>query len=245
MEKNKTMEMTIYEMLGIKTFRKMAFALRDTLNYPATIGMTKEERKRYLYKSPSNYNIGKIKRIEDLERFKKMLYLNAGIHIVGLSLLIPDYMRMAEGTASIQASTYYVTLGLINSYCIMLQRYNYIRLNILLKKMKKHFDKDNNGIREELRTIEASLPYHTFSSIDENENETSTSFEELITNADRKKLEEYRQFLERVIECNREIQESEFNWGDDQIEMDLPIEKRKNLRLTLRNERNRFSAMCS
>lgn len=43
MKKNKNLEMKIYELLGVKIFRKMAFALAYILSLPLKLTMTKKE----------------------------------------------------------------------------------------------------------------------------------------------------------------------------------------------------------
>lgn len=102
MKKNKNFEMRIYELLGIKIFRKMAFALRDKIWILFTLKMSKEERKDYLYHTASNYNLGKVKSLEDIIKFKKHLFSNAIIHLVGLLCLIPNVMKVGGGIVPYQ-----------------------------------------------------------------------------------------------------------------------------------------------
>ena len=54
MKKDKPTEMRIYELLGIKTFRKMAFVFRDFIWNIFLLKMSKEERKKFLYHNASN-----------------------------------------------------------------------------------------------------------------------------------------------------------------------------------------------
>ena len=93
MSKKKNMELKIYELLGIKTFRKLAFKLRDIFILPFTLKMTKEERQNLLYERPSNYIMKKGNGIKDLQDFKKQLLLNTGIHLWALSVCIPSFLR--------------------------------------------------------------------------------------------------------------------------------------------------------
>ena len=60
--------MKFYELLGIKVFKKMAFFIRDIVTLPLTFKMSKEERKKTLYNTASNYNIGKSKSLEDIKK---------------------------------------------------------------------------------------------------------------------------------------------------------------------------------
>ena len=72
-KKGKNIELKIYELLGVKIFRKMAFGLRDKIWILYTLKMSKEERKDYLYHTASNYNLGKVNSLEDIKKFKKEL----------------------------------------------------------------------------------------------------------------------------------------------------------------------------
>lgn len=48
MKKTKNIEMKIYELLGVKVFRKMVFTFRDILLFPLTIKMSKEEKRNFI-----------------------------------------------------------------------------------------------------------------------------------------------------------------------------------------------------
>ncbi len=71
----KNMEMRIYELLGIKIFRKMAFGFCYILLFPKTLKMSKEERKEFykeFHNFRSNYHLGKVKSLEDVRNFKNI-----------------------------------------------------------------------------------------------------------------------------------------------------------------------------
>lgn len=138
-KKLKNIELKIYELLGIKVFRKMAFELYKAIGLPFTIFISKEARRK-IYSSPSNYNMKKGHGLQDLRDFKKMLLLNTSIHIWALSLCLPHFFKVITGTASTLATINNLIPIVINLYCIMLQRYNFIRINEVIKKgfhMKK------------------------------------------------------------------------------------------------------------
>ena len=162
MKKNKTIEMRIYELLGIKFFRKMAFGLHDILKFPLTIKMSNEERHDFLHNRASNYNLGKINSLEEVKKFKKHLFINSGIHIWALLFCLPNFLKVIGGTASLSTSIINLTCIDINLYCIMLQRYNGIRINQLIKKMTSRYDKQKEAIKEELRKEEPLLLNHTY-----------------------------------------------------------------------------------
>ncbi len=54
--------MSIYELLGIKLFKKMVFLFSDIIVFPITFRIPKKERKKFLNSISSNYNLGKAKR---------------------------------------------------------------------------------------------------------------------------------------------------------------------------------------
>ena len=123
-KKEKNIELKIYELLGVKTFRKLVFKLRYISIIPFTRHMTREERHNIIYNTPSNYNMKKGHGIQDLRDFKKQLLINAGIHIFGLITCIPSFLNVIGGTATLFATIVTPFLASINTYCIMLQRYN-------------------------------------------------------------------------------------------------------------------------
>lgn len=129
----------------------MACGLHDVLVFPLTIKMSKEERKDFLYNTTSNYNIGKIKSLEDVKKFKKELFINTGLHLWALSLCLSNFLEIVRGTASLSITIINLIGVGINLYCIMLQRYNCIRINQLIKKMTPQYEKQKEAIKEELR----------------------------------------------------------------------------------------------
>ena len=54
--------MRIYELLGIKLFKKMVFLFRDIIVFPIIFRIPKKERKKFLNSISSNCNLGKAKR---------------------------------------------------------------------------------------------------------------------------------------------------------------------------------------
>ncbi len=132
-KKENDIELKIYELLGIKTFKKMAFKLRDFVFLLVNFKMPKEERHKFLYEKPSNYIMKKGKGIQDLQDFKKKLLINAGIHlssilisIGSLLICIPYFLKITDSTASLLttilklAFTICYLFIVINIYCVML-----------------------------------------------------------------------------------------------------------------------------
>ena len=170
-KKDKSIEMKLYELLGIKVFKKMAFFVRDIVTLPLTFKMPKEERKKSLYNTASNYNIGKSKSLEDIKKFKKQLFKNAGIHIFALLAFIPSFIKIIIGMASLSTTIIVLPAMVMNIYCIMLQRYNCIRINQLIEKMTPRYEKQKDAIKEELIEKDSLLLEHSYKIIDKKEKE--------------------------------------------------------------------------
>lgn len=239
MKENKNIEMRIYELLGVKVFRKMAFGLRDILAFPLTIRMSKEERHDFLYNGASNYNLGKVKSLEDVKKFKKQLLINSGIHVWALSVCLPNFLKVIGGTASLSTAIIDLTCIGINLYCIMLQRYNGIRINQLIEKMTPRYERQKDAIKEELRKEDSLLLEHTYKIVDKKERETSITFEDLIANANIEQLKQYREYLAHFQSVNQSMQENDFYSAKHQVAVSIPMEKHKTLKLELKpNKKN-------
>ena len=196
MKKNKNLEMKIYELLGVKIFRKIAFSLASIISLPKKRKMTKEEWENYNNKT-SNYNIGKVKDLDDVKKYKKQMYLNTSIHTFGLFLCMVDLLLGG-------ADAFFIIMTLINIYCIMLQRYNIIRLNKVIKKFYPKYEHQKEEIKKEVK-------------------EREVTFEELLNNSSLSELKAYRESL-NYFKCAETIDE-------DKTEYDFPISKTTSLRL--------------
>lgn len=235
-KKDKSIEMKLYELLGIKVFKKMAFFVRDIVTLPLTFKMPKEERKKSLYNTASNYNIGKSKSLEDIKKFKKQLFKNAGIHIFALLAFIPSFIKIILGTASLSTTIIVLPAMVMNIYCIMLQRYNCIRINQLIEKMTPRYEKQKDAIKEELIEKDSLLLEHTYKIIDKKEKEISVNFEDLIANASIDELKKYRNYLAYLQIVNRVVQVNDLCPDKEEIDMSMPIEKNKTLKFEFKNQ---------
>lgn len=134
----KNKEMKLYEKLGVREFRWLAFSLRKVFLYPFTIGMSEAERRNF-FNSPDNYNMGYTRNIKEIGAYKKNLFLNAGIHVFSLLYCIKGFIDYP----------YLITVPLlalpiaINIYCLMLQKYNYIRIKQFTERIKSRNEKVN------------------------------------------------------------------------------------------------------
>lgn len=115
MKKSQKIEMKIYELLGVKLFRKAAFKLEKIVH-------RKDKGKN------TNYHIQK-NQLNSLEDFKKYLFYNGAIHtnnlIRGIPLLVLMYLLNLKTLSLIGLSAWLLK----DAYCVMLQRYNWIRLS--------------------------------------------------------------------------------------------------------------------
>ena len=236
MKNNKNIEMFIYELLGVKSFKKMAFALRDNMWILRTLKMSKEERHNYLYNTASNYNLGKVESLEDLKNFKNEIFWNAEIHLFGFLISMLFFIKFIVGSAFLAAIITLIS-SVINLYCVMLQRYNCIRINQLIKKMTPRYEKQKDAIKDELIKENSLLLEHTYKIVDKNERETTINFEDLIANANIKQLKMYREYLAYFQSINQSMRENNFYFAEHQIDMSVPIEKQKMLKLEFKSNK--------
>lgn len=80
--------------------------------------------------------------LKDLKDFKKCLYFNSGIHICVLIICIINLF--------IRSFIIQIPFIILNLYCLMLQRYNYIRINNIIKKYEDIENKKINNIKDEI-----------------------------------------------------------------------------------------------
>lgn len=234
-KKGKNIELKIYELLGVKIFRKMAFGLRDTLAFPLTLKMSKEERKKFLYNTASNYIMKKGNGLQDLRDFKKQLWLNAGIHIWALSLCLPNFLKVIGGTASTFTTIINLITITINIYCIMLQRYNCVRINEVIKKGIPREEKKKNEIKDELKQVDSLLKEHNYKIVNKRNKEKIITFDELLQNATLEQLREYRDYLKLFQKCREQFEFSQgFQEQEQQMDIKVPLEKNKKLKLELK-----------
>ena len=132
MTKKYKIESKIYEFLGIKSFKKAVFKLEKIIH--------KKDGKKNI-----NYHIKNSINKQSVDDFKKYLYYNGTIHIKNLLFDIPAVIL----TIVLKFNPLIIIilfLWLIKDlYCVMLQRYNWIKIKYLEKKLE---------VREE-RNIEA------------------------------------------------------------------------------------------
>lgn len=242
MKKNKNIEMKIYELLGVKIFKKFIFRLFNTLEFFLTTKNSKEASKKALYNPTSNYNLGKTKSLEDIKKFKKQLFINASIHtwalIWTLSMCILNSLKITGETVLLPITITNLSAIIINLYCIMLQRYNYIRINQVIKKMRPQYEKQKEKIKEELSKNDAMLKNHTYKIINKKGKENNIYLENLIESANIEQLKQYREWLSYFQIPNQKIYGNSDPSKDKFINDSIPIENHKTLKLELKNKLN-------
>ena len=234
--KNKDVEMRIYELLGVKIFRKMAFFLRDSFYALIISKMSPDDRKNYLYHTFSNYNIGNSMDLKKVKAFKKMIYINAGFHLILLCDCFPDVINMIRGIYPFSIIT--LLPFAINLYCVMLQRYNYIKINKYIEKYNIVNERKKNRIKEELRKGDSLLLDHSYKIVDNNKIEQNITFDKLLEEADIDQLRKYREHLADIQKLN-DFYKDEMN-DFDNVEMgyNIPLENNKILKLEFINNKN-------
>lgn len=228
MKKDKNIEITIYKLLGIKLFRKMACFLLDSIFTLFSFDIPKEKRKEYLHNTTNMYYLGKVNNLEDIEKFKKNLYFFTVLHLIGVLILIPNFINIIIGntTLSFITSTF-VAFG-INSYCIMLQRYNCIRINKFIEKMKLHNKKQKEIAEKKLQQENLILNQSTYKTIDKKEKKVSINNYDLIENATIDQLSKYHEYLTHLKKIGQTIQQNEsYSEEKQQIEMSSQLKYMK------------------
>ena len=116
------MEMRVYELLGVKYWKRfvlwiICLLIRDP-----------KDRKG------GNYWLDDIS-VASIKKFKKQLLFNASLHIGAILVTNIPFFIMNLLDNNIPMMIYQVIWFLVNFYCIMLQRYNWLRIKKILKKI--------------------------------------------------------------------------------------------------------------
>lgn len=234
MKKREKVEMKIYESLGVKKFRKMAFCLRDILCFPLKLFVKKEERKDYFYNMSSNYNIGRDKSLEKIKAFKGQLLFNSLFHLGCLLFIcLPDSIKIGLGDVNLyQNIVYYLTIC-INSYCIMLQRYNEIRIDDVIERMAPKYEKQKENIKKDIKESDDKMLDHFYKIIDKKESEKNINLDEIIENASIEELKKYRYYIKKFQESDQLLQKIGYYDDNKIVNMSVPITRNKTLVLEL------------
>ncbi|MBQ7136348.1 MAG: hypothetical protein IJO43_00025 [Bacilli bacterium] len=144
MRKSERFEMKLYEKLGVKGFQKLVFKLEKVIHF-------KDKKKNI------NYHI-KNSSVDELKAFKKYLYYNGVIHVRN-SIGLVGFLAFQQLFLSNWLLLYIVPSLTKNLYCVMLQRYNYLRIDRVIEQkqsriLKKAEKKKEDFIEENKEAIE-------------------------------------------------------------------------------------------
>lgn len=135
------LELKIYRMLGVEQFRKLVFLLEKAIHF-------KDKGKNINYHIKNNI-------YGSAEDFKKYLYYNGAIHVRNaiflFLLLIVKFMFFKTSVIFDIGLLLNLTKDL---YCIMLQRYNYIRINKFIKLRER---RNNSRIETSVLKVERAI----------------------------------------------------------------------------------------
>lgn len=134
------LEIKIYELLGIKNFKR--FVLYNE----------KFKCRKFYKMYITNYHLKKWND-DSVERFVSMLIYNMSIHLFGVIISV-----CALVYAILFLDNYivlFLTFCLLGHlFCVLLQRYNYLRIKKLLEKRKKYFIHTKNRFKEKLKSVD-------------------------------------------------------------------------------------------
>jgi len=140
LEKRDKIETKIYEFLGVLFFQKCVFALEKIIHF-------KDKGKNINYHIKSN-------NIDELENFQKFLYFNGFIHVRNFVILF-IFLIFQSIYLNPMFLIYTIPALIKNAYCVMLQRYNYIRINHVIKLKKHQIQQRNIKKMEKIQESEA------------------------------------------------------------------------------------------
>ena len=119
------MEIKFYEKIGVKHFKRfLLWVEAKCIPDPA-------------YRKVFNYNLKSIS-VSSAKSFKKMLILNGTLHFVaGIQNIKCIISSIVSGNVFSALMITSVMFLILNSYCVMLQRYNWLRIQKVLQKKTK------------------------------------------------------------------------------------------------------------
>lgn len=130
------MESKIYEFLGVKYFKQLTFKLEKFIH-------RKDKGQNKNYHLMGNG-------IEAIENFRKYLYYNGFIHVKNSIALIIGLTVFVLTTGFNYYLIPFILLLIKDLYCVMLQRYNWIKLNEYKEKLEQ---RENRKVMKEANKI--------------------------------------------------------------------------------------------
>lgn len=144
--KTQRAEMKIYEFLGVTLFRRVILAFERIKHHCDN-------------KKNINYHL-KDHSLVSMQSFSGYLLYNSFWHIVSLLFAVVFLVEASfAGFRFLLSDLAMIVVTIINIYCIMLQRYIYLRLRVLTAKhIEKRKIKEKNGIRAVIKNLESGTP---------------------------------------------------------------------------------------
>ena len=130
-KRREKIELKIYQFLGVKQFRALTFKLEKLVHIK-----DKKQNHNYHINPDSGKSLINCT-IDEMEDFKKKLYYNGSIHVKNLIFLaITSLVILIVPTFNKYLLILNLVLAIKDAYCVMLQRYNYIRISNTIDKRK-------------------------------------------------------------------------------------------------------------
>ena len=123
MSNKKKLELKIYEFLGVKQFKKAVFMLEKIIH--------KRDKGKNI-----NYHIKNSNDRESVDSFKKYLYYNGFIHTKNLITGIPIIVFAILCGQNLLFLIPLILFLINDVYCVMLQRYNWLKISEFEKKLE-------------------------------------------------------------------------------------------------------------
>lgn len=194
--------------------------LHYLLYLPISFLIPKDERLQTYQKIRTNYKIGKVTEANDIKTFKRNLYFNGIVHgVIGSLNILLFFCPLNVPFFILNCLSL-----LLNTYCVILQRYNFIRIDNTLAKCEKLESKKREILQQNLQNddfITQNLS-HSLINIKDN-SEREISFEEFLNTATLKQIKEYMEYLKNIKATM-----------DNEI---MPLNQSENLRLALKRQK--------
>ena len=197
MSKNQKFEVKIYELLGIKLFKKAVFKLEKIIH--------RKDGKKNI-----NYHIKNSNDMESVDNFKKFLYYNGAIHTKNLIFDIPVIILMIVFRYNLILIVPIMLWLIKDIYCIMLQIYNCLKIN---------------GFEEKLQVRKNKRIERRVEEIDKEKIKVNLEQKEIDKNELVAELEKMRNYLMKIKSENNELHIETFDIIE--IAMDKKIKKKE------------------
>ena len=217
MKKINEIEIKLYEKLGVRFFRKLAYGVYYMLKKPIVYSRVKDKdlRKKML-KSPDNYNMKTGNGMQDLRDFKKMLLINASLHIFFLGDTIHDFIFALVNGIPISYAFAFIIPFLLNGYCIMLQRYNQLRINKVLEKGEKVEARKKVVLCEQIKKEEFLSKVESYKLLSrKNQEEVSITLDDFLNSLSLQDLKFYKESLDSSINFYKRLEENNIPTSDN------------------------------